>query len=411
LKFFCQKLLTRAGTRVPARIKKAAEFPALCICFVGQDYSPLQGLVFLPGSKKPRISEAFVIPAGCLKTFIEDEYSAVTSIEKDWLKITVDKFNNPDKYIEKKQDLRSFIADFVSRSEKRINPNTGRPVCYRVRKNYERVQGLLFDFKPDLDFNDIDIDFYHDWIEFLQDHDKKFSTNTIGGFIKILKIFMNDATDKGINSNMAFKKGFTVLEEEAEDIYLTIDEIEKIENLDLTEMPGKDKVRDLFLIGCWTGLRLSDYKTIISKDIQDGFIVKKQQKTEQPVVLPIHPTVKRIFEKYDNKLPEPISDQKFNDALKVIAKKAKIKDKVHISITKGGIKKSKAYEKWQHVSSHTARRSFATNLYKQGFPALSIAKLTGHKTEQAFLKYIKVTPTENARMLAEHWSKSNLKVV
>jgi integrase len=222
---------------------------------------------------------------------------------------------------------------------------------------------------------------------------------------------MNDATDKGINSNMAFKKGFTVLEEEAEDIYLTIDEIEKIENLDLTEMPGKDKVRDLFLIGCWTGLRLSDYKTIISKDIQDGFIVKKQQKTEQPVVLPIHPTVKRIFEKYDNKLPEPISDQKFNDALKVIAKKAKIKDKVHISITKGGIKKSKAYEKWQHVSSHTARRSFATNLYKQGFPALSIAKLTGHKTEQAFLKYIKVTPTENARMLAEHWSKSNLKVV
>jgi hypothetical protein len=64
LKFFCQKLLTRAGTRVPARIKKAAEFPALGICFVGQDYSPLQGLVFLPGSKKPRISEAFVIPAG-----------------------------------------------------------------------------------------------------------------------------------------------------------------------------------------------------------------------------------------------------------------------------------------------------------------------------------------------------------
>ena len=76
------------------------------------------------------------------------------------------------------------------------------------------------------------------------------------------------------------------------------------------------------------------------------------------------------------------------------------------SITRGGRKVTTAYEKWQLVTSHTGRRSFATNLYKSGFPAISIMQITGHKTEAAFMKYIKVGRNEHAALLAEHWKRS-----
>ena len=63
--------------------------------------------------------------------------------------------------------------------------------------------------------------------------------------------------------------------------------------------------------------------------------------------------------------------------------------------------------KWQLVSTHTARRSFATNLYLSGFPAISIMKITGHRTEASFLKYIRITQRDTANQLAAFWAKQN----
>jgi integrase len=106
-------------------------------------------------------------------------------------------------------------------------------------------------------------------------------------------------------------------------------------------------------------------------------------------------------------LPKALTNQKFNVYIKEVAKLAKIKDLTHKAITKGGTNVSKQFEKHELVTSHTARRSFATNLYKSGFPAISIMKITGHKTETAFLKYIKVTPEEHAKLLYMHWIKQD----
>ena len=78
------------------------------------------------------------------------------------------------------------------------------------------------------------------------------------------------------------------------------------------------------------------------------------------------------------------------------------------SITKGGMRLKKSYKKYELVSSHTARRSFATNLYLSGFPTLSIMQITGHRTETAFMKYIKVTANQHASLLRKHWqTKAN----
>ena len=132
----------------------------------------------------------------------------------------------------------------------------------------------------------------------------------------------------------------------------------------------------------------------------------QQRKTNNYVTIPLHPVFREIWERWGG-IPPVISNQKFNNYVKLVCKAARIRERVLKSITKGGRKTTTAYEKWQLVSSHTGRRSFATNLYKSGFPSISIMKITGHKTEAAFLKYIKVSPDDHARMLARHWEKRN----
>src|SRR5258707_63790 len=94
-----------------------------------------------------------------------------------------------------------------------------------------------------------------------------------------------------------------------------------------------------------------------------------------------------------------------NDYLKVIGQLAGLDDTIQTTITKGGMKVTTIWKKYELISTHTARRSMATNLFKSKFPSISIMKITGYKTEKAFLTYIKITPEENASLLQEHWKK------
>ena len=228
--------------------------------------------------------------------------------------------------------------------------------------------------------------------------------NTVGKKIQTLKIFLNEATARGINTNLKYQSTrFIAVTEESDNIYLTVEEIEKIYSLDLSDKPKLEKVRDLFVIGCWTGLRYSDWNKVRPENIQEGFVSLKQQKTGQPVVIPLHPTVQAILDKYDGDLPRPITNQKFNEYLKLVAKLADFKEAITKQITRGGKTETIIRHKWEMVTTHTARRSFATNMYKMGVPSITIMAITGHRTETAFLKYIKVTPQEQAKLMREIW--------
>ena len=135
---------------------------------------------------------------------------------------------------------------------------------------------------------------------------------------------------------------------------------------------------------------------------------QRDQQTGDGVVIPVHPAVNKIISKYNGELPRSISNQKTNQFLKEMAKKVEVlKTPVSISFTKGGLKLSETFEKWELITSHTARRSFATNEYLAGTPSLTIMAITGHKTEKAFLRYIKLTPNEHAKLLKQHWDKRN----
>jgi len=350
-----------------------------------------------------------------LEDHIFDELIIAERINKKWLEEVIDKFHDPDKYKPRVINLFTFIQDYIEKSPTRITPKTGRPVCYKQIREYNRTFYYLREFasskQRNIDFDDMTLDFYHDFIEYLQS--LKLCQNTIGKKIQTLKIFLNAATDRGINTNLQFKSHrFTAINEESESIYLNEDELQKIYELDLSNDLRLDKIRDLFLIGCWTGLRFSDWNKVTNENIDGDFLEIKQQKTGGAVVIPLHSVVKRILNKYNGELPRLISSQKTNDYLKEVVQKAKLNDTVHKSITRGGIKISKAYTKYELVTTHTARRSFSTNLYKAGLPSLSIMAITGHKTEKAFLKYIKVTPREHAEKLKTFWQERvKLKVV
>jgi len=131
-----------------------------------------------------------------------------------------------------------------------------------------------------------------------------------------------------------------------------------------------------------------------------------ESKTGGKVWIPLHPMVEYIINKYDGLLPDVPSNQKFNDYIKEVGELTEINEPFKKSITKGGVKQTTVYKKWELVSTHTARRSFATNAYNVGVPSLTIMAITGHKTETSFLKYIKVTPKEHALKLKDFWQKS-----
>ena len=253
-----------------------------------------------------------------------------------------------------------------------------------------------------LTFQMIDLDFYNDFLSFLKT--KNYAPNTIGCRIKVLKKFLNEASERGIPIRNDYKKkGFFKPSEESIAVYLTETELMKMYMLDLSENQKFSVVRDLFLIGCYTGLRFSDLSKLTPDNIgADNTISVKTVKTGADVVIPVHPMVRDIIQKYGSKLPQIPHNQRFNDRISDVAELAGINEVVCKEQTKGNERIRKTFAKHELVTSHTARRSFATNAYLRDVPVLSIMKITGHKTEQSFMKYIKMSQKDNALKLQKH---------
>lgn len=279
-------------------------------------------------------------------------------------------------------------------------------------KNYAKAR------RKRVDFDTINLDFYYDFTGYLM-NDCGYFNNTVGKYIRTLKAVLNDAAEKDLHQNFAFKKkGFKALNDEADNVYLSESEIEQVYNVYLVSQPKLDRVRDMFVIGCWVGLRYSDMAELQSghfvEEEGNRYIKIRTQKMYDDVYIPLHPMVETILKKYDGQLPRVLSNQKANEYLKDIAKLARLNSSVIINRKRGTERVSECFEKWQLVSTHAQRRSFATNLYLQGVPTITIRAITGHRTEKAFLSYVKVDSKQHAKLLQTHWQEregSSLKTV
>jgi len=333
---------------------------------------------------------------------------------RESVKLELDRIYNPDRIDESsaegkrdfsKMSLVQFI-DHMINTLSTLKESTIKSYMV-VRKNLQEYQTKHKTVVTPLT---ADEDFYHSFVKYLTA--EGLAKNTIGTRIKIVKTVLNYASEKkGVKYSDAFrKKSFAKPSEETDSIYLNVDELHAIDSLVLPK--SLDKARDMFLIECDTGLRYSDIFRLRAENItQEGLIKIMTQKTSTTIFAPMTPRVKRIFEKYDYKLPKPISNQNYNKYLKNIAKIAGITTPVSRTRTIRGVLTTTTVPKYQRVSSHTARRSFATNAYIAGLPTFSIMKITGHKTEEAFLLYIRISAEESAKKMAKHDYFSQMAVV
>jgi integrase len=348
-----------------------------------------------------------------LESFIIEQYNidfnSRKPITKDWLKDKIGVFFGRAKKDElHKTYFVEWIKEFLQTAENRIYK--GNKITVATVGNYTKVFNRLVEFEAfkssKLRFEDIDLKFYNSFVNYCKD-ERNYSNNTIGNLITRIKFFSRQIELENLPINPQFKHSeFMAVSNKTFDIYLTETEINKIYNFDFTTSLRLENARDLFIIGLRTGLRVSDFLQLKNIDISKGFIEIETTKTKETVIIPLHNQVKEIIKKNNNSLPRSISDQRFNLYIKEICKDAGIKEIVKGAIINPETKRKEVgrYEKHKLVSSHTCRRSFASNLYGH-LPNMTIMAITGHKTETSFLKYIKITKKEHAETLKRYWGK------
>ncbi|MDF2430414.1 MAG: hypothetical protein JWP44_45 [Mucilaginibacter sp.] len=313
--------------------------------------------------------------------------------------------------------IDKLIAD--TESGKRVKRD-GSKFSKDAIKPYNSAYGILKRFaaykkKSTFQFSDINLDFYYELKDFAYKVEK-LSDNYFGACIKFIKICMNESKEAKLHSiDEHNNKRFIKVQADVDNVYLDESHLIKLAELDLSKNKKLERVRDLFLVGCWTGLRFSDFTNIKPQNIHGDFIEIKTQKTGELVNIPIHKTIKEIMTRYkgmtSNSLPPAISNVKLNEYIKDVAKETGFNELVSLEKAVAGEKIILTLPLSELISTHTARRAFASNMWRMGVPTFAIMAVTGHATEKAFFKYIKVTSKEKAIIMQEAWSRKEMKAI
>jgi len=314
-------------------------------------------------------------------------------------------------------DLEQYLNRFIEKCEKGVRTNdNGQPLTEGTIKIYRtllRNIRLFRDKGYSIALCDLNLEFYENFKEFMIT-ELKYAVNTLGKHSRTLKAVVNEAKEDGF-TNAEFKgKRYKVKSEDVESIYLDENELQSIFELDLSHSPTLDRARDLFLLGANTALRFSDWLKLDPQKMHDDIIDVMPQKTKKSVAVPINEMVKSIFNKYKDsptRLPQPMTNQEVNRYIKEVGKNAGINDMIAVANKKKGLEVVVNTPKYELISTHTARRSAASNMYNDGVPPLAIMKITGHTTETNFMKYIKQTAKEHAKKVIEIRNRKKLKVV
>ncbi|QMW02473.1 site-specific integrase [Spirosoma foliorum] len=301
-----------------------------------------------------------------------------------------------------------YIDQFVedATSGKRLNSKSHRYAPITI-KGFSKLKRTLERYNKataqGVNYDDFTIDYYHKLKAWLTD--RGLTLNYIGALLKEFKLLLKQSHYEGLHTNTVFQhRDFRRLVEEVDNVYLSSQELALLSKYDLANNNRLDRIRDLFLIGCYTGLRFSDFSELRPENITHNgqILTRKTLKTGERVSIPLNPVILSILKKYDGVPPRTITNQRMNNYLKELCQLAGFTERVEVGRTKGGLRQTRVLEKWELVTTHTARRSFATNAYLAGVPTVSIMKITGHKSESVFLKYIKISSEQNALLMLGH---------
>ena len=333
-----------------------------------------------------------------IEKFIIAQYQQETStIQKDWLKDVVSNFYKPKNETSIPDNLLQFFDFYLSKKKHEIKAGTLRKWGV-VRNKLENFQN---DIKRTFKVKDVNKSFLDEFISWSKE--MQYDNSVINGNFKDIRTVCKEAQLYNIEiSNDLYLLKTKLKNTPAFKIYLSVDELQRIS--DLKNLPEHlDSVRDWLIISCYTGQRISDFKRftpdMIRKQNDRMFIDIKQQKTDKNVSIPLVPIIKEILKKRNGNFPQTISDQRYNDYIKDVCRMAQINEKIEgkvATVTEIGTRKEAGiYKKWQLITSHVGRRSFATNFYGK-LPTSYIKDITGHGTEAMLLKYIGKTSKDTA---------------
>lgn len=353
-----------------------------------------------------------------LKTFLLKHYNADYEkgyiFNKDWLQSKLNEFfNRKDENIDL-NFIVNYISDFIE--NRKLNPE------FKISTNqkFGALKTKILQFEKHEKTNYLLKDFDHklfNRFRFYLMNEGKLMETTANRTLKNLKTVLRDARYNGFEINHQVDSVKTEIKSELK-IYLSFAEIEKIKN---THLIGSNNAiaKDWLIIGCFLGQRVGDLmrmnkSMIYTKRNAQGkefdFIELTQEKTGQNVSIPIHSEVFKILNKYNGNFPPLFSNNPganatlFNRSLKEVAGICEINTIVKGKVFNDDLGRNEIVEteKYNLVTSHICRRSFATNFYAdRRFPTPLLMAITGHKTERVFLDYIGKTSSDYAMETAE----------
>lgn len=312
-------------------------------------------------------------------------------VNKDWLQTTIENYYNPTNVSsEIPKNLLGYIDFYVEEKRNEVTESTLKKcgVNKNLLSRYEKH------IKQSLLIKDVSLDFKSKFEKYcIKEH---YAPNTIARAIRFFKTICRHAKLKGIELSNDLD-AVTTKYVKSEHIYLTFEELEVIKSLSKDVLSDRlDNVRDWLLISCYTGQRVSDFMKF-SKDkirYEQGkpLLEFTQKKTNQIMTIPVHRVVLEILNKRNGDFPTKLSEQKYNNYIKEVTELAGLDTIIYGSkkeeVSKGKFRKVTGnFKKFELVSSHIGRRSFATNFYGN-MPTTMIKNITGHKTEAMLLTYI-----------------------
>jgi integrase len=316
-------------------------------------------------------------------------------VNKEWLQTQINYYYNPPIVIQADPiptELIKYFDYYIENKE-----NYPSEVLIRKIKVVQRKLQRFQDFRNSIIFiKDVNKKFKLEFSDYCEQ--EKYSRITTQRDFAEVKTICIDARTKGVETSLELDK-LSFPREKATNIYLTFDEIKKIEDITPDKLTDSlDNAKDWLVISCYIGQRVSDFMRFTDGmiRIEDGksLIEFTQKKTDKIMTVPLHPKVLEILQKRNGMFPYAISDQKYNDYIKVVCEIAELTQMVNGSKKietkpKSGIyrKVSKMYRKCDLASSHIGRRSFASNFYGT-VPTSLLINITGHSTEVMFLSYI-----------------------
>jgi len=319
---------------------------------------------------------------------------------------------------EQATNFNDFIAQFIHECEtgKRKKKGGTTNISSGTIKSYRGFQSQFKAYQETrlkvIDFDDLTIEFYNDFRLFLTD--KEYSPNTIARMVKICKMICYAAEQLKLMDAANVRFGFDVIYKDVDNVYLTEERIQELYEYDLSNRPAWEKVKDVFVVGCLTGQRVSDYKRINSKMIvtlTDGnrYIKLKQEKTGNIVYIPLDYRVDAILNKYEGELPK-VYDQKINDHIKEIGEALGWTEIVELDEQRGAMEYTAKKRFCDLLKTHTCRRSLATNMQKAGASLSSIMAITGHSSEQQLKTYLKLDESEKSMLAAKESYFTKLRI-